>query len=342
MPDMSLSLPAPDLENLATPLAWLDADGVLRGCNSAFARWLDTSPRKLAGLHLDRLDTQAPHLSEQLVRLQDASAAPIHVRHAGLYFVPETEHRADLWLTRTDHGVLLEAHPLDAFPSADAHALPDALNAALQGLAHEVRNPLAGIKGAAQLLARRSEDADARRYIEVVLHECDRLAGLVDRLLHPANAANVVPTNVHAALERVRLLAQAEAGDRIRLHRDYDPSLPEVHADPDRLTQALWNLVRNAMEAGAKNLVLRTRAEHHALIGERACKLTLRLEIEDDGAGVPETLAERIFLPLVSGRAEGTGLGLTLAQQVAHEHGGALSYRSRSGQTVFVLRVPVE
>lgn len=339
---MSLASHAPDLEHLATPLAWLDADGVLRGCNSAFARWLDTSPRKLAGLHLDRLDTQAPHLSEQLVRLQDASAAPIHVRHAGLYFVPETEHRADLWLTRTDHGVLLEAHPLDAFPSADAHALPDALNAALQGLAHEVRNPLAGIKGAAQLLARRSEDADARRYIEVILHECDRLAGLVDRLLHPASAANVVPTNVHAALERVRLLAQAEAGDRIRLHRDYDPSLPEVHADPDRLTQALWNLVRNAMEAGAKNLVLRTRAEHHALIGERACKLTLRIDIEDDGPGVPEALAERIFLPLVSGRAEGTGLGLTLVQQVAHEHGGALSYRSRPGQTLFTLRIPVE
>ncbi len=334
--------PAPDLEHLATPLAWLDAGGVLRGCNGAFAGWLDTSPRKLVGLHLDRLDARAPHLSEQAVRLHDASAAPVHVRHAGLSLSPDVERRADLWLTRIEHGVLLEAHPLDEFPPAAAQALPDALNAALQGLAHEVRNPLAGLKGAAQLLARRSEDADARRYIEVILHECDRLAALVDRLLHPAGAASAVPTNVHEALERVRLLAQAQAGDTVRLRRDYDPSLPEVRADPDRLAQALWNLVRNAMEAGAHNLTLRTRAEHHALIGERACKLALRMEIEDDGHGVPEALAERIFLPLVSGHAEGTGLGLTLAQQVAHEHGGALSYRSRPGQTVFVLRIPVE
>lgn len=334
--------PAPDLEHLATPLAWVDADGVLRGCNGAFARWLDTSPRKLAGLHLDRLDAQAPHLSGQLIRLHDASAAPVHVRHAGLRLAPDVERRADLWLTRIDHGVLLEAHPLDDFPPASAQALPDALNAALQGLAHEVRNPLAGLKGAAQLLARRSEDVDARRYIEVILHECDRLAALVDRLLHPASAASAVPTNVHEVLERVRLLAQAEAGEAVHLRRDYDPSLPEVRADPDRLAQALWNLVRNAMEAGAENLSLRTRAEHHAVIGERTCKLALRIEIEDDGPGVPEALAERIFLPLVSGRAEGTGLGLTLAQQVAHEHGGALSYRSRPGQTVFALRIPME
>lgn len=332
----------PDIEHLATPVAWADADGVLRGCNGAFARWLDTSPRKLIGLHLDRLDMQAPHLSGQVTRLHDASAAPVHVRHACLSLLPDMERQADLWFSRIEHGVLLEAHPLDDFPPVAAQALPDALHAALQGLAHEVRNPLAGVKGAAQLLARRSEDADARRYIEVILHECDRLAVLVDRLLRPASVASPLPINVHEALERVRLLAQAEAGEAVSLRRDYDPSLPEVNADPDRLTQALWNLVRNAMEAGARNLVLRTRAEHHALIGERTCKLALRMEIEDDGLGVPEALAERIFLPLVSGRAEGSGLGLTLAQQVAHEHGGALSYRSRPGQTVFVFRIPVE
>ncbi|MCX7557449.1 ATP-binding protein [Xanthomonadaceae bacterium JHOS43] len=333
---------APDIDHLATPLAWLDDDGILRGCNSAFARWLDTSPRKLTGLPLERIDAQAPHLSSLVERMCDPDVAPVHVRRATIGLLPGVERLADLWLSRVEHGVLLEAHPLDDFPAANSHALPDALHAALQGLAHEVRNPLAGMRGAAQLLARRSEDADARRYIEVILHECDRLAGLVDRLLNPTRPGSPLSTNVHEALERVRLLAQAQAGDSMTLHRDYDPSLPEVHGNPDRLAQALWNLVRNAMEAGAHNLTLRTRAEHHALIGERSTKLALRIEIEDDGQGVSEALGERIFLPLISGRAEGTGLGLTLVQQVAHEHGGALSYRSRPGQTVFVLRIPVE
>ena len=136
-------------------------------------------------------------------------------------------------------------------------------------------------------------------------------------------------------------LAEAEAGWAIRLVRDYDPSLPDLVGDADRLTQALWNLVRNALESGAGTVSLRTRAEHHVLIGDRSHRLALRVEIADDGRGVPEDLVERIFLPLVSGRAEGTGLGLPLAQQVAREHGGSLGYRSRPGHTVFTLLLPV-
>jgi two-component system nitrogen regulation sensor histidine kinase GlnL len=142
-------------------------------------------------------------------------------------------------------------------------------------------------------------------------------------------------------LERVRQLADAEAAWSIKLVRDYDPSLPEVEGDADRLSQSLWNLVRNALESGASTVSLRTRAEHNVLIGDVPHRLALRVEIADNGRGVPEDLAERIFLPLVSGRAEGTGLGLPLAQQVAREHGGSLSYRSRPGHTVFTLLIPV-
>jgi two-component system nitrogen regulation sensor histidine kinase GlnL len=127
----------------------------------------------------------------------------------------------------------------------------------------------------------------------------------------------------------------------VRLVRDYDPSLPEFDGDADRLTQAVWNLVRNAIEAGAANVSLRTRAEHGLRIGDMPAPLALRLEIVDDGRGVPESLAERIFLPLVSGRAEGSGLGLALAQQVAREHRGSLAYRSRPGHTVFTLLLPM-
>ncbi len=235
----------------------------------------------------------------------------------------------------------LEAHPVDEFPGEDpARLLPSALSASLKGLAHELRNPLAGIKGAAQLLARRSE-GDALELTELIEGEVKRLAALVDRLLSPAPPRAFEPLNIHGVLERVLRLAESDAGWATRLQRDYDPSLPEFPGDADRLSQALWNLVRNAIESGATNVQLRTRAEHHVLIGDAPHRLALRIEIADDGRGVPEDLAERVFLPLVSGRAEGSGLGLALAQQVAREHGGSLSYRSRAGHTVFTLLLPL-
>ena len=136
-------------------------------------------------------------------------------------------------------------------------------------------------------------------------------------------------------------LAESDAGWAVKLVRDYDPSLPELDGDPDRLVQATWNLVRNAIEAGATIVTLRTRAEHGVRIADQVHPLALRLEIADDGRGVPEALAEQVFLPLVSGRAEGTGLGLALAQQVAREHRGSLAYRSRPGHTVFTLLLPL-
>ncbi len=197
------------------------------------------------------------------------------------------------------------------------------------------------MKGAAQLLARRVEGDDNRELVDLIGSEVDRLAGLVDRLLNPEPPRDFAPTNIHAVLERVRQLAEVEAGWAIKLVRDFDPSLPEFPGDGDRLAQALWNLVRNALESGATTVQLRTRAEHHLLIGDSAHRLAVRVEIADDGRGVPEDLAERIFLPLVSGRAEGSGLGLPLAQQVAREHRGSLSYRSRPGHTVFTLLIPV-
>lgn len=334
--------PAPAADLLATPLAWADAGGVLQGCNPAFASWLGVSSRRLVGLAFAELDAEAGRLAELLPRLPDSGDA-VRVRRARLAYPGNGERFADLWLARDDHGGLrIEAHPAEEFPGEDpATALPAALSAALKGLAHEVRNPLAGLKGAAQLLARRVDGDDARELVDLIGSEVDRLASLVDRLLNPAPPRAFEPTNIHSVLERVRQLAEAEAGWAIKLVRDFDPSLPEFPGDADRLAQALWNLVRNALESGASQVQLRTRAEHHLLIGDSAHRLAVRVEIADDGRGVPDDLAERIFLPLVSGRAEGTGLGLPLAQQVAREHGGSLGYRSRVGHTVFTLLIPV-
>lgn len=301
--------------------------------------------RRLEGLPLASLDAEGERLAALIQRIP-SDGEPLRVRRARLHAPGGAERFADLTLTHSFDGLCVEAHPADEFPGADpASALPAALHAALKGLAHEIRNPLAGLKGAAQLLARRASgragNDDERELIAVIGDEVDRLAGLLERLVNPSPVRPFEPLNIHGVLERVRMLADADAGWAIRLDRDYDPSLPPISGDPDRLTQALWNLLRNALESGANTVTLRTRAEHSVLIGEVAHRLVLRIEIADNGRGVPEDLTERIFLPLVSGRAEGSGLGLPLAQQIAREHGGALSYRSRPGHTVFTLMVPV-
>ena len=335
----------PGLNAIATPIAWADNRDYIVGCNSAFARWLGVSARRLEGMLLAELDIEEGRLANLIARLA-ATDEPLRVRRACLRVPGGAERFADLMLARDETGLRIEAWPADEFPGVDpATAMPAALHAALKGLAHEIRNPLAGLKGAAQLLARRAtlrlDNDDERELIGVIGDEVDRLAALLERLVNPAPSRAFESVNIHTVLERVRTLADADAGWAIKLERDYDPSLPEISGDADRLVQALWNLVRNALESGANTITLRTRAEHGVLIGDAAHRLVLRIEIADDGCGVPDDLAERIFLPLVSGRAEGSGLGLPLAQQILREHGGAMSYRSRPGHTVFTLMMPV-
>jgi two-component system nitrogen regulation sensor histidine kinase GlnL len=334
----------PELDALTTPIAWSDEEGAIVGCNAAFSRWLGVSARRLMGWPLAGLDGGESRLADAMARL-DAADAPLRLRRNRLRYADGEECFADVWLSRRDGGGwLLEAHPVDEFPGDDpALLLPSALSASLKGLAHELRNPLAGLKGAAQLLARRldADAGDSRELVAMIGSEVERLTALVDRLLTPAPPRPHAPLNIHAVLERVLRLAESEAGWAVRLVRDYDPSLPEFAGDADRLMQSVWNLVRNAIEAGAANVTLRTRAEHAVRIADAVHPIALRLEIIDDGHGVPEELTERLFLPLVSGRAEGSGLGLALAQQVAREHRGSLAYRSRPGHTVFTLLLPM-
>ena len=339
--------PAPDFDALATPVAWIAVDGHVEGANLAFARWLGVSGKRLPGLPLAALEHEGDALARLLAVRPPSELS--RLRRLSLAFPGQgAACFADVVLSRRDEGGWwLEAHPVDEFPGEDpALALPSALSAALKGLAHELRNPLAGLKGAAQLLARRVGDnrpldESSRELTQLIEAEVERLTALLDQLLSPSPSRPFEPLNIHAVLERVLRLAESDAGWAVRLLRDYDPSLPELVGDADRLTQAVWNLVRNAIEAGAANVTLRTRAEHGLRIGDVQHALALRLEIVDDGRGVPEELAEQVFLPLVSGRAEGSGLGLALAQQVAREHRGSLAYRSRPGHTLFTLLLPL-
>ncbi len=334
----------PSLDALNTPVAWADPRGAILGVNPAFSRWLGVSARRLLGQPLAALEIEGDAMARFLDNTDGSDMLRLH--RMAVAMPGEAPRFAEGWLSRTDGGGwLLEAHPVDEFPSPDpAQALPSAFGAALKGLAHELRNPLAGLKGAAQLLARRAghrgDNDDERELIALIESEIGRLNGLLDQLLSPSPPRPHAPLNIHAVLERVLRLAEAEGGWSVRLQRDYDPSLPELPGDADRLTQAVWNLVRNALQAGAASIVLRTRVEHGSRIHDHLHAMALRVEIVDDGRGVPDELAEHLFLPLVSGRAEGSGLGLALAQQVAREHRGTLSYRSRPGHTVFTLLLP--
>ncbi len=333
-------IPTPQL--MATPLVWAGADGRIAGANPAFCRWQGVSVRRLLGQPLASLETQGEALA---TRLAQSAGDMARLPRLALALPGEAPRFANGWLSPLDGGGwLLEAHPVDEFPVADpAQVLPGAFSAALKGLAHELRNPLAGLKGAAQLLARRAHgrDVEESELIELIGVEIERLNALLEQLLSPAPPRPHAPLNIHAALERVLRLVESEAGWSAQLQRDYDPSIPEFPGDGDRLAQALLNLVRNALQAGATRITLRTRVEHGLRIAEQLHSLALRLEVADDGRGVPEELAEHLFLPLVSGRAEGTGLGLALAQQVAREHRGTLNYRSRPGHTVFTVLLPL-
>jgi two-component system nitrogen regulation sensor histidine kinase GlnL len=219
----------------------------------------------------------------------------------------------------------------------------------IRNLAHEIKNPLGGIRGAAQLLQMEVESRALTEYTQVIINEADRLQSLVDRLLAPHRKPHVVGNvNIHEVCERVRALILAEFPKGLRTERDYDTSIPEFGGDREQLIQALLNIARNAAEAladridaGDAKLVLRTRVVRQMTLGKHRYRLALELHVEDNGPGVPASLRDRIFFPLVSGREGGSGLGLTLAQTFIQQHHGIVEFESEPGRTVFKIVIPL-
>jgi two-component system nitrogen regulation sensor histidine kinase GlnL len=211
-------------------------------------------------------------------------------------------------------------------------------------LAHEIKNPLGGLRGAAQLLDRELHDGGLKEYTTVIINEADRLRVLVDTMLGPAGPPRKQQLNVHEVCEHVYQLLRVEAGPAIQIERDYDPSVPEGKFDRNELIQALLNIARNAMQAlsGSGRIVLRTRALSNQNIGPLRHRLVACLQVEDNGPGVPEDLHKTLFFPLVTGKPEGTGLGLTVAQDMVARHGGIIEFESRPGHTVFSMLLPLE
>jgi len=214
----------------------------------------------------------------------------------------------------------------------------------IRQLAHEIKNPLGGLRGAAQLLERQLDSDELKEYTDVIISEADRLAGLVDTLLGPGGPPNKQPLNVHELLEYVLRLVEPELGHHIILQRDYDPGLPDIELDRDHMVQAILNLVQNAVTAldGQGKIILRTRAVMNSTIGDTLHPVVLNIEIEDDGPGIPQDLQDSVFYPLVTSRPEGTGLGLPAAQELISRHGGLIEFDSRPGRTVFHVRIPIE
>jgi len=214
----------------------------------------------------------------------------------------------------------------------------------IRQLAHEIKNPLGGIRGAAQLLERQLPNDELREYTNVVISETDRLASLVDTLLGPGGPSNKQPVNVHELLEYVVRIISAEDQRSITIRRDYDPGLPSIALDRDQIVQAFLNLVRNAAAAldGQGTLTLRSRATTNFTIGNKRHRVIASIEIEDDGPGIPKDMQDSVFYPLVTSRPEGTGLGLPAAQELLSRHGGLIEFDSRPGRTVFYVRIPLE
>lgn len=347
-PRVAPEVPPQLADLLTTPLAIIDRERRVAWANAVLTEtWCE---RRLTGTRIEDLaigDDALPGLVARVLQQRERIVA----RRLLLEFRREHPRRFDVSIApipwQGAGAALLEFHALSEHDQDLGEGVVQAPEPAAQqmarALAHEIKNPLAGLHGAAQLLERELPNKALREYTAVIRAESDRIRRLVDRLLHRPDVAHAGQAfNVHEVLERVRTLIEAESGGRASVLRDYDPSLPDIDGHPDRLTQAMLNLARNALQSGAKTIRLRTRAERRARIGEQVCKLALRIDVCDDGPGVPEALRESLFLPFVTGRDEGTGLGLPVALAIAREHGGTLAFVSRPGCTTFSLLIPVQ
>ncbi len=338
------------VENLNTVVLWFDAQLCLRYLNPAGEMLFSVSARRLEGVPASSLFLGNDGLIE---RFRNALTTGHSITEREVQMVlPGPRHTAlDVSMTPVSErtagmGLLVELTPLDRqlriSREENLLAQQNVSRALTRNLAHEIKNPLGGLRGAAQLLERELDDPALKEYTSVIIGEADRLQNLVDRMLGPNSIPKKREINIHQVVERVRQLVATEVPSRVRLIRDYDPSIPPLIADPDQLIQAVLNIVRNAMQAVGKegDITLRTRTLRQFTIGPTRHKLVIKVDIVDNGPGIPPDIMEQIFYPMVSGRQGGTGLGLSIAQTIISQHGGLIECTSEPGNTCFSLLLP--
>ena len=344
------------LDNLTTALVVLDQDYCLYHMNPSAEALLETSQRHSQTARITELLRNPEELLQALAAVKK-NGTTIITRKVELILANNNRVMVDFSISSVTHGsvtfYLVELQELNRTWSITRKesiiSRHETTIEMIRGLSHEIKNPLGGIRGAAQLLASELPDSQLQDYTNVIIEEADRLVNLVDRLTGHYKKPDIRQLNVHEVLERVRNLVEAETRGAIKITRDYDPSLPDINGDLEQLIQAVLNIVRNAMQALTENklkgripeITLRTRALSHATIGPVTHKVIARVEVIDNGPGVPPDIIDNIFYPLISGRAEGTGLGLSIAQNILKNHNGLIECESKPGLTRFILSLPL-
>ena len=327
-----------DPDELATGLVRVDADGRIEWFNRS-ANGLLSPPGGTLKQH--RIQQISPGLGEWVrqVRQQDRSL------HAPEAMLEDGTTVVDAYLHPVGPSILIELHPIAERvrqrEMAERADRQQALSLMTRRLAHELRNPLAGVRGAAQLIAARGRDEASGRHAAMIQREVDRITLLVERFAG-SGERHATPVNLHRVLAEAAELVTAEQHGALRIERDFDPSIPELSADEGQLHQLFLNLLRNAAQAGAACIRLSSRIEHNSPVLDKPGGHAVRIDVDDDGSGVAENLRERLFLPLVSGRDQGSGFGLAIVQQIARSHGGLVEYQSLHRGSRFRVRLPLE
>ncbi len=351
--------PARLADALNTAIVVLDQTGQLLYLNSAAEQFWDTSYAAVLKQGFTHFFAHNPVLAnavseaqttQQVVTLREAELigphGQTHIADCAITPDPDIEGAA-LLLELTD----IEQH-VRISRDAQLHAMQISTRQLVRGLAHELKNPLGGLQGAAQLLERELPNAGLREYTQIILNETHRLKNLIDRMLGPINRPHITLINVHEPLEQVRQLLAIEAEETafntpLQWQFDFDPSIPDILADRDQLIQVLLNLGRNALQAMSENktqqptLRFKTRVLRQYTIHQKRHRLVLRIDLENNGPMVPDSLIESLFLPMVSGRAHGTGLGLSIAQTIAEQHQGMIEFKQKPGAVKFSLVLPI-
>jgi two-component system, NtrC family, nitrogen regulation sensor histidine kinase GlnL len=330
-----VSQPHPDL--LATGLIRIDQHGRILWLNRAAADYLGRSPDSVTGTELAGI---SPTLGRWNLRMRQLQR-PLQATEAQLECSDQT---LDVLFQLIDEHSLIELHPVaerirqrEMTERADRQQAVSLLS---RRLAHELRNPLAGVRGAAQLIESAGSDPDLERHARMIQREVDRITRLIDHFATD-NPQRMESVNLHQVLDEAGELIMAEQHGRLDLKKSYDPSIPDLRASGGQLHQLVLNLLRNSSQAGATRIELKTRIEHHSPLVDNPVRHAVRIDIDDDGEGVPESLRDRLFLPLVSGRDQGSGFGLAVAQQIARGHGGLVEYEPLSHGSRFRIRLPL-
>ena len=340
-------------ENLITAILGFDQQLKLAIMNPAAEMLLDTSAKKLLGQTLDQwLPSKEQGLRQAAAKVLD-SQHPLTIREVTIHLPGKRTITVDYSITpvndhQSDIAMIMEMVQVDRILRLEQekkmHHLQTTNRAVIRGVSHEIKNPLGGIRGAAQLLASELPDASLQEYTNIIIQEADRLSALVDRMFGPNQPLKKQNVNVHEILEHIRQLVLADVRSDLTITSNYDPSLPEIPGDRDQLIQALLNIVRNATQVMEKagTIELRSRIERMFTIGQNVHRLAIRLDIIDDGPGIPESLIGDIFYPMVTGRPEGTGLGLSITQDIIARHHGLIQCQSEPGETMFSIYLPLE